>query len=159
MVIEVTLANRSVKHGGNKKESQWNRPCGVSGSVGQRPLLSVRMARAASAVSSRTVSKICSNNTSNTLEGRSATFRVQRLVFFSFFFNLLAFCVFFLGWSKSDLLASIASRFLTTFLSVKFNYVFQPCNDTFQFGVIVSASYDEYTASVKCGNVSSKHGW
>ena len=44
---------------------------------------------------------------------------------------------------------------------VKFNYVFQPCNDTFQFGVIVSASYDEYTALVKCGNVASKHvnGW
>ena len=34
-------------------------------------------------------------------------------------------------------------------------------HDTFQFGVIVSASYDEYTALVKCGNVASKHvnGW
>ena len=34
-------------------------------------------------------------------------------------------------------------------------------HDTFQFGVIVSASFDEYTALVKCGNVSSKHvnGW
>ena len=44
---------------------------------------------------------------------------------------------------------------------VKFNYVFQPCNDTFQFGVIVPTSYDEYTALVKSGNVASKHvnGW
>ena len=44
---------------------------------------------------------------------------------------------------------------------VKFNYVFQPCNDMFQFGVIVLTSYDEYTALVKCGNVASKHvnGW
>ena len=34
-------------------------------------------------------------------------------------------------------------------------------HDTFQFGVIVSASYDEYTALVKSGNVVSKHvnGW
>ena len=45
--------------------------------------------------------------------------------------------------------------------SVKFNYVFQPCNDTFQFDKIVSTFYDEYTALVKCGNVASKHvnGW
>ena len=35
-------------------------------------------------------------------------------------------------------------------VSVKFNYVFQPCNDTFQFGVIVPTSYVEYTALVKC---------
>ena len=40
---------------------------------------------------------------------------------------------------------------------VKFNYVFQPCNDTFQFDVIVLALYDEYTALVKSGNVASKH--
>ena len=34
-------------------------------------------------------------------------------------------------------------------------------HDTFQFGVIVPASYDEYTALVKSGNVVSKHveGW
>ena len=34
-------------------------------------------------------------------------------------------------------------------------------HDTFQFGVIVPTSYDEYTALVKCGNVASKHvnGW
>ena len=34
-------------------------------------------------------------------------------------------------------------------------------HDTFQLGVIVSASYDEYTALVKSGNVVSKHvnGW
>ena len=34
-------------------------------------------------------------------------------------------------------------------------------HDTFQFGVIVSASYDEYTALVKSGNIVSKHvnGW
>ena len=34
-------------------------------------------------------------------------------------------------------------------------------HDTFQFGVIVPASYDEYTALVKSGNVASKHvnGW
>ena len=34
-------------------------------------------------------------------------------------------------------------------------------HDTFQFGVIVSASYDENTALVKSGNVVSKHvnGW
>ena len=46
-------------------------------------------------------------------------------------------------------------------ISVKFNYVFQPCNDTFQFGEIVRTSYDEYTALVKSGNVASKHvnGW
>ena len=37
--------------------------------------------------------------------------------------------------------------------SVKFNYVFQPCKDTFQFGEIVPTSYDEYTALVKSGNV------
>ena len=45
--------------------------------------------------------------------------------------------------------------------TVKFNYVFQPCNDTFQFGEIVPTSYDEYTALVKSGNVASKHvnGW
>ena len=44
---------------------------------------------------------------------------------------------------------------------VKFNYVFQPCNDTFQFGEIVPTSYDEYTTLVKSGNVASKHvsGW
>ena len=30
-------------------------------------------------------------------------------------------------------------------------------HDTFQFGVIVLASYDEYTALVKSGNVASKH--
>ena len=41
--------------------------------------------------------------------------------------------------------------------SVKFNYVFQPCNDTFQFGVIVPTLYNEYTALVKSGNVASKH--
>ena len=47
------------------------------------------------------------------------------------------------------------------FENVKFNYVFQPCNDTFQFDVIVPALYDEYTALVKSENVSSKHvnGW
>ena len=34
-------------------------------------------------------------------------------------------------------------------------------HDTFQFGVIAPASYDEYTALVKSGNVASKHvnGW
>ena len=34
-------------------------------------------------------------------------------------------------------------------------------HDTFQFGVIVLASYDEYTTVVKSGNVVSKHvnGW
>ena len=34
-------------------------------------------------------------------------------------------------------------------------------HDTFQFGVIVPSSYDEYTALVKSGNVASKHvnGW
>ena len=44
---------------------------------------------------------------------------------------------------------------------VKFNYVFQPCINTFQFGEIVPTSYDEYTALVKSGNVASKHvnGW
>ena len=44
---------------------------------------------------------------------------------------------------------------------VKFNYVFQPCDVTFQFGEIVPTSYDEYTALVKSGNVASKHvnGW
>ena len=43
----------------------------------------------------------------------------------------------------------------------KFNYVFQPCNVTFQFDEIVPTSYDEYTALVKSGNVASKHvnGW
>ena len=30
-------------------------------------------------------------------------------------------------------------------------------HDTFLFGVIVPASYDEYTALVKSGNVASKH--
>ena len=34
-------------------------------------------------------------------------------------------------------------------------------HDTFQFGVIVPALYDEYTVLVKSGNVVSKHvnGW
>ena len=34
-------------------------------------------------------------------------------------------------------------------------------HDTFQFGVVVPASYDEYTALIKSGNVVSKHvnGW
>ena len=38
---------------------------------------------------------------------------------------------------------------------------FPAMHDTFQFGVIVLASYDEYTALVKSGNVASKHvhGW
>ena len=45
--------------------------------------------------------------------------------------------------------------------TVKFNDVFQPCNDTFRFGEIVPTSYDEYTALVKSGNVASEHvnGW
>ena len=45
--------------------------------------------------------------------------------------------------------------------SVKFNYVFQPCINTFQFGEIVPTSYDEYPALVKSANVASKHvnGW
>ena len=44
---------------------------------------------------------------------------------------------------------------------VEFNCVFQPCTTPFQFGVIVPASYDEYTTLVKSGNVASKHvnGW
>ena len=51
--------------------------------------------------------------------------------------------------------------FYFSFVSVKFNYVFQPCNVTFQFYNIVPASYNEYTALVKSGNVASKHvnGW
>ena len=48
-------------------------------------------------------------------------------------------------------------KILKYFEYVKFNYVFQPCNDTLQFGVIVPTSYDEYTALVKSGNVASKH--
>ena len=40
---------------------------------------------------------------------------------------------------------------------VEFNCVFQPCTTRFFFGVIVPASYDEYTALVKSGNVASKH--
>ena len=36
-------------------------------------------------------------------------------------------------------------------MRVKFNCVFQPRNDTFQFGEIVPTSYYEYTALVKSG--------
>ena len=57
--------------------------------------------------------------------------------------------------------STAVQRLLERYYSVKFNYVFQPCNDTFRFGEIVPTSYDEYTALVKSGNVASKHvnGW
>ena len=52
--------------------------------------------------------KIC-----KTLEGRSATFRVQGLRFFSFFLILFNVLIFEL---KISFLASITERFLVTFL-------------------------------------------